>query len=138
MNISSAGCPKRPRLSPAAGTADSEVRTTEQQPVDTASADEHERVQTADEHERLSPAAGTAESEVRTTKQQPDPQDGRSQSEVVWEEEKKDFQLRIELLTDALKSARFLGRKQRARIEELEREAQRKQSLLAEMEEKSH
>jgi len=129
MNISSAGCPKRPRLSPAAGTADSEVRTTEQQPVDTASADEHERAQMADEHERLSPAAGTAESEVRTTKQQPDPQDGRSQSEVVWEEEKKDFQLRIERLTDALESARSLGRKQGARIEELEREAQRKQSL---------
>ena len=60
-----------------------------------------------------------------TTEQQPDPQDGRSQSEVVWEEEKKAFQLRIELLTDAL-------RKQGARIEELEREAQRKESLLEE------
>ena len=43
---------KRPRLSPAAGTAESEVRTTEQQPVDTASADEHERAQMADEHQR--------------------------------------------------------------------------------------
>ena len=108
--------PKQPRLSPAAGTAESEV-------VDTASADEHERAQMADEHEQLSPAAGTAESEVRTTKQQPDPQDRRSQSEVVWEEEKQDVQLRIELLTDALESARSLGRKQAARIEELEREA---------------
>ena len=92
-------------------------------------------MQMADEHERLSPAAGTAESEVRTTKQQPDPQDGRSQSEVVWEKEKKDFQLRIEHLTDALESARSLGRKQGARIEELEREAQRKQSLLEESKE---
>ena len=86
--------------------------------MDTASADEHEWAQMADEHEQLSPAAGTTESEVCTTEQQPDPQDGRSQSEVVWEEEKQDFQLRIELLTDAL-------RKQGARIEELEREAQR-------------
>ena len=62
---------KRPRLSPAAGTAESETRTTEQQLVDTACADEHERAQIADEHERLSPAAGTAESEVRTMEQQP-------------------------------------------------------------------
>ena len=62
---------KRPRLSPAAGTAESEVQTTEQQPVDTACADEHERAQIADEHERLSPAAGTAESEMCTTEQQP-------------------------------------------------------------------
>ena len=43
---------KRPRLSPAAGTAESEVRTMEQQPVDTASANEHERAQMADKHER--------------------------------------------------------------------------------------
>ena len=47
------------------------MRATEQQPVDTANADEHERAQIADEHERLSPAAGTAESEMRTTEQQP-------------------------------------------------------------------
>ena len=33
---------KRPRLSPAAGTAESEVRTKEHHPVDTANADEHE------------------------------------------------------------------------------------------------
>ena len=61
---------KRPRLSPAAGAAESEGRTTEQQPADTASADEHERAQMADEHERLSPVAGAAESEVHTTEQQ--------------------------------------------------------------------
>ena len=71
MNLSSAGRPKRPRLSPAAGTAESEVRTTEQQPVATASADEHEMAQMPDEHERLSPAAGTGENDVRTTEQQP-------------------------------------------------------------------
>ena len=57
------------------------------------------------------------------------------QSEVIWEKEKKDFQLRIERLTDALESARSLGRKQGARIEELEREALRKQSLLDEIRE---
>ena len=34
---------KRPRLPPAAGTAESEVRSTKQQRVDTASADEYER-----------------------------------------------------------------------------------------------
>ena len=54
-----------------AGTAESEVRTTEQQPVDTAGADEHERAQMAHKRPRLSPAAGAAESEVRTTVQQP-------------------------------------------------------------------
>ena len=62
---------KRPRLSPAAGTAESEVRTTEQQPVDTASVDEHKRAQMDDKHELLSPSADTAESEVRTMEQQP-------------------------------------------------------------------
>ena len=43
---------KQPRLSPAVGTAESEVRTAEQQPVDTASADEHERAQMGHEDER--------------------------------------------------------------------------------------
>ena len=61
---------KRPRLLPAVGTAEREVRTKEQQPVDTASVDENKQ-HMDDKHERLSPAAGTAESEMRTMAQQP-------------------------------------------------------------------
>ena len=43
---------KRLRLSPAGATAESGVHTTEQQPVDTAGADEQERAQMAHMHER--------------------------------------------------------------------------------------